>query len=280
MNCSPKTVVLSFLFLGLAAKVTAQKTALQVAAGYSFNYAGVKQTPDPLGNYKINSKIARGFATTFQAALPLQNGFSLQAGLRLMRKALTFEQTFSYPGNSVFKTEWRQSGFGIETPVHLAYTVLNRRQQLNISGGFSVGRNWISSTYYGYKYKRGSIFSGGVTSGGGTDHTLASSFTPANNHMLLGAELGVELRPFFHEHVALSILFHQELLRKFGSVRYENKFTYVQNQSNANATPKGSFEVIRPAYLMVQVKYTLNGKKINSQPEPEIKQDFEEEASE
>ncbi|MFC5269007.1 outer membrane beta-barrel protein [Adhaeribacter terreus] len=280
MISSVKVIVCSLLLVGLAVKAEAQKAALQVAAGYSFNYASVKYDPDPIGVNAIDAKLARGFATTFQVALPLQNGFSLQSGLRFMAKALTFEQTFSYSGNSVFKTEWRQRGFGIETPVHLAYTLLDRRHQLIISSGFTFGRNWISSTYYGYSYKSGSLFSGGVTSGGGTDHSIASTFTPAKNNMLLGAEIGTELRPFFHENVALSVLFHQELLRRFGSVRYENKFSYVQNNANAVATPKGSFEVIRPAYFMVQVKYTLKGKKIQNKPEPEIKQDFEEDDSE
>ncbi|MBK0401381.1 PorT family protein [Adhaeribacter sp. BT258] len=280
MAISVKILACCLLLTGFAEKAEAQKVALGVAAGYSFNYAYVKQVPDPVEAYEIAPKVARGLVTAFQAALPLQNGFSLQAGIRFMAKALTFEQTFSYPGNSVFKTEWRQKGFGIETPVHLAYTLLNRRHQLIISSGFSLGRNWISSTYYGYSYKSGSIFSGGVSSGSGTDHSIASTFIPAKNSMLLGAEIGAELRPFFHENIALSVLFHQELLREFGSVRYENKFHYVQNQSNAIATPKGSFEVIRPAYFMVQVEYTLNGKKIKHKPVPEIKQDFEEDGSE
>ncbi len=164
--------------------------------------------------------------------------------------------------------------------MHVAYTLLDRQKQLIISGGVTFGRNWISSNYYGYSYKSGSNYSGGVTSGGGTDNSIASTFTPAKNSMLLGAEIGTELRPFFHENVTLNILFHQELLRHFGSVRYENTFNYMLNNTSAVATPSGTFDVIRPAYFMVQVKYTFNGKKTKEEAGKETNPDFEDDSSE
>lgn len=262
-------LTLSFLLLTQAGYGQVELSAL---VGPAFNHASVNHAPDSAGTAPVKSDLTAGLATTLEANLPMQHGFRLKAGIRLMYRNLAFEQRYNYWGNKI-KNQWFLEGISLETPVHLTYPVIDRRFQVMLGIGVAAVKNWIN-------YGGAGISGYGTGTTTNTANTFYGNFTtshyqPDKNSLSLAGELSAEITPAAFPRFSLGIVWHKDFLKQLGRLTYENQYgpAAISNQQ-LYFRSKGSFGVERPAYLLLQLKYTFAGNpKVT---EREYNSDFEE----
>ena len=261
-------LTLSFLFLTYKSYGQVELSAL---VGPAFNYASVNHAPDSAGTSTVKSGLNGGIAATLEANLPMQHGFRLKAGIRLLYKNMSFKQDYELPW-ATFKNHWILEGFALETPVHLTYPVVDRRFQITFGAGIAVVKNWLNAGPTGISGYNNSV--NGTTINSYYGDLVTSSYQAKKNNISLAGELSIEIIPTFFSHLSLGIIGHQDLLKNIGRLTYENRYG-VQTGSSPLFRSKGSFGIERPGYFMIQLKYTFAGKP----KETEIT-DFENDGSE
>jgi hypothetical protein len=264
--------VLCFLLLPYKSQAQVEFSGL---AGPAFNYSSVRHLPDSAGASPERSKSSAGYGLTLEASLPMQYGFRLKAGVRLLYKILFFEQDYNFSGFTI-KNQWAVDGYSLETPVHLTYPVVDRRFQVRIGAGVAAVKNWIK--YDGASISGSANSATGTTSSSFDAEFVISQYQPNKNNLYLAGELTTEIIFYSFPRFSIDILWHKDLLKELGQIAYENKYIYLTNSSQpAFSRSKGSFGIERPGYFMVQLKYTFIGKPKGK--EHESKPDFEDDGS-
>ena len=245
-------------------------------AGSAFSYSFLSYHPDSVGNAPVKSGLNGGFAFTLEASLPMQHGFRLKAGVRMMHKNYGFEQAYNLSG-STFINDWMLHGFSLETPVYLTNQIVDKRFQITVGTGMAVVKDWMNPGY-------SSISSSGAGPGGSftssfSNNVITSRFQPAKNSVSIAGEFIAEITHSAFPRLNLVFLWHQDLLKRFGSLTYENQYNPVAGvNQQGNLDSKGSFEIERPGYFMVQLKYTFAGKPKEKEADEKIT-DFEDDGS-
>jgi len=246
-------------------------------AGSAFSYSFLGYHPDSVGNAPVKSGLNGGYAFTLEASLPMQYGFRLKAGVRMMHKNYGFEQAYNLSG-STFKNYWMLHGFSLETPVHLTYLAVDKRFQITVGTGMAVVKDWMKPGYSSIS-SSGTGASGSFTSSF-SNNIITSRFQPEKNSVSIAGEFIAEIAHSTFPRLNLVFLWHQDLLKQFGRLTYENQYNPVAivNQQG-NLDSEGSFRIERPGYIMVQLKYTFAGKPKEKETDGEIT-DIEEDGNE
>ena len=276
-------LVLCFLILPFKSQAQVEFSGL---AGMAFNSGSVNHHPDSTGTapvifrkepFRLTKTV--GFALALEASLPMKYGFRLRAGTRLLYKKLVFDQDYNFPGYKI-KNQWFVNGFSLEAPVHLSYPIIDRRFQVTVGAGLAAVKNWIN-----YKSAGTRISGSGFASGGNISNPIfvdfvTNQYQPGKNTLSLAGELSTEISFSSFPRLSLGILWHKDFLKQLGQLTYENKYSQQAGSfPQAFARSKGSFEIEKPAYFMVQLKYTFAGKPKEKEEERE-NSDFEEDGSE
>lgn len=273
MNLSFKFKLLFFCCLTVTVKGYSQVEFTGVA-GPAFHYASVNHNPDSVGTAPVRPGLDPGFAVALEANVPMQHGFRLKAGIRLLNKNYTFKQEYSLPWTT-FTNHWTLEGLALETPVHLCYPIVDRKLQITVGLGMTAVKNWLHAGPTG--------ISGYSSSGNGTTTNsyfgdlVTSSYQPEKNNFSLAGELSAEITPAALQRFSMGVVWHQDFMKKVGRITYENQY----GANNANSPifrSKGSFGIESPGYFMVQLKYTIAGKPKDT--EREYNSDFESDGSE
>lgn len=244
-------------------------------AGTAFSYSSVVYNPDSVGNAPVKSGLIGGYVVTIEANLPMQHGFRLKGGIRMMHKNYGFEQAYDLSGTT-FKNYWMLHGFSLETPVHLTYPIVDRRFQITVGAGMAVVKHWLHPGYS--SISSSSTGPNGSFSSSYSNNIITSHFQPEKNSMSLAGEISTEISHSAFPRFGLLFLWHQDLFKELGKLTYENQYNPVAGvNQQGNLDSKGSFGIERPGYFMVQLKYTFAGK-------PKVKEeettDFQEDDSE
>jgi hypothetical protein len=189
-------------------------------------------------------------------------------------KNFAFEQVYDLSGYS-FKNEWFIKGFALETPVHLAYPIIDRRLQVTIGAGMAVVKNWVNYENAGISGVSFSGTSSGVTTTSSFNgNFITHHFQPSKNSISLAGELSAEIIASAFPRISLGVLWHQDLPKKFGRLTYENKYSMQAGSTQPTIfRSKGSFGIERPGYFLVQLKYTFTGKPKEGVPHTDFEND-------